>query len=185
MKKKLFAFKTKTLVATAIGAALFTLLMLYVKVPTGVPETDIQTCYGVGSFFAALFGPIAGALIGLIGHAITDATYGAPWWSWVIASGVALFITGLAYSRLAVDEGRFTIKDCITFNVFQIVGNVLAWVVVAPVLDIVIYHEPVNLVFTQGAVAALCDAISMGIIGSILLLLYSKTRSGKGTLSQE
>ena len=183
--KKMFEFKTKTIVATAIGAALFTLLMLYVKVPTGVPETDIQTCYGVGSFFAAMFGPVAGFLIGFIGHAITDATYGAPWWSWVISSGIALFITGLSYSRLRVDEGRFTLKDCITFNIFQILGNALAWIVVAPVLDIVIYSEPANLVFTQGAVAALCDAISMGVIGSVLLFLYSKTRSGQGTLSQE
>ncbi len=183
--KKVFDFKTKTLVATAIGAALFTLLMLYVKVPTGVPETDIQTCYGVGSFFAAMFGPVAGFLIGIIGHAISDASYGAPWWSWVIASGVALFIAGLAYPHLKVDEGRFSFKDCLTFNLFQIIGNIVAWVIIAPVLDIVIYHEPVNLVFTQGAVAALCDAISMGVIGSILLFLYSKTRSGKGTLSQE
>ena len=76
--KKMFEFKTKTIVATAIGAALFTLLMLYVKIPTGIPETDIQTCYGVGSFFAAMFGPVAGFLIGFIGHAISDATYGAP-----------------------------------------------------------------------------------------------------------
>lgn len=76
--KKMFEFKTKTIVATAIGAALFTLLMLYVKIPTGIPETDVQTCYGVGSFFAAMFGPIAGFLIGFIGHAISDATYGAP-----------------------------------------------------------------------------------------------------------
>ena len=183
--KNMFEFKTKTIVATAIGAALFTLLMLYVKVPTGVPETDIQTCYGVGSFFAALFGPIAGFLIGVIGHAITDATYGAPWWSWVISSGVALFITGLAYPRLKVDEGRFTLKDCITFNIFQVIGNAVAWIVGAPLLDIIIYKEPANLVFTQGMVAGLCDAISMGVIGSILLMLYSKTRSGKGTLTQE
>ncbi|MBR2263970.1 MAG: ECF-type riboflavin transporter substrate-binding protein [Firmicutes bacterium] len=183
--KKMFEFKTKTIVATAIGAALFTLLMLYVKIPTGIPETDIQTCYGVGSFFAAMFGPVAGFLIGFIGHAISDATYGAPWWSWVVSSAIALFITGLSYSKLKVDEGRFGIKDCLIFNVFQIIGNVVAWVICAPILDIVIYKEPANLVFTQGAVAALWDAISMGVIGSILLFLYSKTRSGQGTLGKE
>lgn len=41
--KKLFEFKTKTIVATGLGAALFTLLFMYVKIPTGIPETDIQT----------------------------------------------------------------------------------------------------------------------------------------------
>ena len=60
--KKLFEFKTKTIVATGLGAALFTLLFMYVKIPTGIPETDIQTAYGIGAFFAALFGPIAGGL---------------------------------------------------------------------------------------------------------------------------
>ena len=70
--KKLFEFKTKTIVATGLGAALFTLLFMYVKIPTGIPETDIQTAYGIGAFFAALFGPIAGGLIAFIGHALSD-----------------------------------------------------------------------------------------------------------------
>ena len=184
--KKLFEFKTKTIVATGIGAALFTLLFMFVKVPTGIPETDIQTAYGVGSFFAAMFGPIAGFLIAFIGHALSDAVqYGSPWWSWVIASGVSCFIVGLVYPKLKVDEGVCTGKDLIRFNVFQIAANVISWVIVAPVLDIVIYSEPANLVFTQGAVAALWNAISMGVIGSLLLFLYSKTRSGKGSLSKE
>ena len=57
MNKKLFGFNTKTLVGTALGAALFTVLMMYVKIPTGLPSTEIQSCYGVGGFFAAMFGP--------------------------------------------------------------------------------------------------------------------------------
>ena len=184
--KKLFEFKTRTIVATGIGAALFTLLFMYVKIPTGIPETDIQTAYGIGAFFAALFGPIAGFLIAFIGHAISDAVqYGSPWWSWVIASGVSCFIVGLVYPRLKVDEGKFTWKDVLKFNLFQIAANVISWIVVAPVLDIVIYGEPANLVFTQGAVACLSNAICMGVIGSLLLFLYSKTRSGQGTLSKE
>lgn len=184
--KKLFEFKTKTIVATGIGAALFTLLFMFVKVPTGIPETDVQTAYGVGAFFAAMFGPIAGFLIAFIGHALSDAVqYGSPWWSWVIASGISCFLVGLVYPRLKVDEGVCTGKDLLLFNLFQIAANVIAWIVVAPVLDIVIYSEPANLVFTQGAVAALWNAISMGVIGSLLLFLYSKTRSGKGSLSKE
>ena len=185
-KKKLFEFKTRTIVATALGAALFIVLFMYVKIPTGIPETDIQTAYGIGAFFAAMFGPIAGFLIAFIGHAISDAVqYGSPWWSWVIASGVSCFLVGLVYPRLKVDEGKFGWKDVLVYNLFQIGANVIAWIVVAPVLDIVIYSEPANLVFTQGAVAALWNAVSMGVIGTLLLFLYSKTRSGKGTLAKE
>lgn len=109
--KKLFEFKTKTIVATGIGAALFMLLFMYVKVPTGIPETDVQTAYGLGSFFAALFGPIAGFLIAFIGHAISDAVqYGSPWWSWVVvpaspASSWAWPIPGSRWTK-ASSAGR-------------------------------------------------------------------------------
>ena len=184
--KKLFAVSTKTIVATGLGAALFTLLFMYIKVPTGVPEVSLQTAYGVGGFFAALFGPIAGGLIAFIGHLLSDAVqYGSPWMSWVIASGVACFVTGLCYPKLKVEEGIFTVKDAVLYNVFQIVGNAIAWIVVAPVLDIVIYAEPANLVFTQGVAAAIPNAITMAIFGTLLLFIYSKTRAQKGSLTTE
>lgn len=186
MNKKMFDFKTKTIVATGIGAALFMVLFMYVKIPTGIPETQIQTAYGVGAFFSALFGPIAGGLIAFIGHALSDSIqYGSAWWSWVIASGVAGFIMGTVYPKLKIDEGEFAAKDLVKFNIVQIIANAIAWIVVAPVLDIVIYAEPVNLVFVQGVVAAISNAVSAGVIGSILLVLYSKTRSKKGSLSSE
>lgn len=64
-------------------------------------------------------------------------------------------------------------------------ANIISWVIVAPVLDIVVYAEPVNPVFTQGIVAAICNAVSAGVIGTILLLLYSRTRAKKGSLTKE
>lgn len=186
MNKKLFDFKTKTIVATGIGAALFMVLFMYVKIPTGIPETQIQTAYGVGAFFSTLFGPIAGGLIAFIGHALSDSIqYGSAWWSWVIASGVAGFIMGFVYPKMKIEEGEFGAKDLVRFNVVQIIANAFAWIVVAPILDIVIYAEPVNLVFVQGVVAAISNAVSACVIGSILLVLYSKTRSKKGSLSAE
>lgn len=184
--KKLFQFNTRTLVATALGAALFTILFMYVKIPTGIPETQVQTAYGVGGFFAALFGPIAGFLIAFIGHLLSDSIqYGSPWMSWVIASGVSCFVIGLSYPKFKIEEGEFGIKDIVRYNIFQIIGNAVSWILIAPVLDIVIYAEPANLVFTQGVVAAISNAISAGVIGSVLLWLYSLTRAKKGSLSEE
>lgn len=184
--KKMFAVNTKIIVATGLGAALFTLLFMFVKIPTGIPDVSLQTAYGVGAFFAALFGPIAGGLIAFIGHLLSDAVqYGSPWMSWVVASGVACFITGLCHVKLNVEEGIFTVKDAILFNVFQIIGNAVAWILVAPVLDIVIYAEPAEYVFTQGVAAAIPNAITVGIFGTLLLLIYSKTRAKKGSLTQE
>jgi energy-coupling factor transport system substrate-specific component len=184
--KDLFKVNTKTIVATGLGAAIFTLLFMYVKVPSPVPSTSFQTAYGVSALFATLFGPIAGALIAFIGHALSDALqYGSPWWSWVIASGVAGFIFGFAFKRTSVEDGQFGGKDILTFNIIQVIGNIAAWVVVAPVLDILIYQEPTNLVFTQGITAALMNSISAGVIGTLLLVAYAATRTRKGSLSKK
>ena len=183
--RDLFKLDTRTIVATGLGAAIFALLFMYVKVPSPVPETSFQTAYGLGAFFATLFGPIAGALIAFIGHALSDAIqYGSPWWSWVIASGVAGFIFGFAFKRTNVEDGAFGTKDIVTFNIIQIIGNIIAWIIVAPILDILIYQEPVNLVFTQGVTAAIMNSISAGVIGTLLLVAYSATRTRKGSLSK-
>ncbi len=184
--KDYFKVTTKTIVATGLGAALFMLLFMYVKVPSPIPETSLQTAYGLGAFFAVLFGPIAGALIAFIGHALSDALqYGSPWWSWVIASGVCGFGFGLAYKKTTVEEGKFTGKSIALFNIIQVLSNIIAWVIVAPVLDIVIYREPVNLVFTQGVVAAGMNAVTVAIIGTLLLIAYSATKTQKGSLDKE
>ena len=184
--KKYFEISTRTIVATALGAALFTLLFMFVKVPSPIPETSFQTAYGLSAFFAVLFGPIAGGLIAFIGHGLSDALqYGSPWWSWVIASGVASFIFGFAYKTSKIEEGVFGRSDIIRFNIIQALGNAVAWIVVAPVLDILIYAEPVNLVFTQGIIAAIMNIISAGVIGSLLLLAYARTRTQEGSLSKK
>jgi len=184
--KDLFKVNTRTIVATGIGAALFTLLFMYVKVPSPIPETSFQTAYGLSSFFATLFGPVDGALISFIGHALSDAVqYGSPWWSWVIASGVSGLVFGFAYNRTKVEEGEFKGKDILTFNIIQVIGNVIAWVVAAPVLDILIYQEPVNLVFTQGITAAIMNSVSAGVFGTLLLIAYAATRSQKGSLEKK
>lgn len=184
MNKKLIT--TKTIVATAIGAALFAIAFMFIKIPSPVPETQIQSAYAISALFGVLFGPFAGGLIAFVGHAVNDiALYGSAWWSWVIASGVAGTITGLAFYKLNVDEGEADTKALITFNVFQVVGHAVAWLVVAPVLDILIYAEPVNKVFVQGAFAFASNAITTGVLGTILIVAYAATRVKKGSLTKK
>ena len=130
-----------------------------------------------------VFGPIAGALIAFIGHALSDTfLWGSAWWSWVIASGVAGFGFGLAKKWIDSESGVFGTKEILTFNAVQAVAHFVAWVVVAPILDILIYSEPVNLVFTQGLVAFIGNAISTGIIGTLLLVVYARTRTPESSL---
>ena len=111
--------------------------------------------------------------------------YGSPWWSWIVASGVSMFLVGLVHTKIRAEEGEFGWKDVLRFNVYQILANAFAWIVVAPVLDIVIYAEPANLVFLQGAIAGLWNVVSCGVIGTLLLFAYATIRPKKGSLSKE
>ena len=64
----MFKFNTRTLVATAIGAALFTVLFMYVKFPSPVANTDFHTSYGLGAFFGVLFVLLESPERGLLGY---------------------------------------------------------------------------------------------------------------------
>ncbi|OON97731.1 MAG: ECF transporter S component [Candidatus Epulonipiscioides saccharophilum] len=177
--------KIKTVVAIGIGSALFLILGRFVVIPTGIPNTEIQTAYAFLAFMAILYGPIAGGCIGFIGHILKDLTaYGSPWFSWIIASAVLGLIIGLVAKKLNIQDG-FTLKRGILFNVTQIIANLIAWVIVAPTLDILIYAEPTNKVFAQGFVASLSNIVTICVIGTFLLYTYSKTLTRSNSLELE
>lgn len=179
-------FNTKTIVAIGIGTALFFVLARFVIIPTGIPNTEIQTSYAFLALIAAVFGPVAGFFVGFIGHALKDITaYGSAWWSWVIVSGFIGLGIGLFFNKFKISTGEFTKKTIVSFNIVQIVVQLIGWGLIAPVLDILIYAEPANKVFTQGLVAGLWNIVAVGVIGTLLLIAYTKTRTQKGSLSYE
>ena len=88
-------FSIKTIVAIGIGAAVFMVLGRFASIPSGIPNTNIETAYAYLAFMSVIYGPVAGFLIGFIGHALKDLIfYGMPWFSWVIASGVVGLVIG-------------------------------------------------------------------------------------------
>lgn len=175
-----------SIVAIGIGAAVFFILGRFLSIPIGfIPNTSLETTYPFLALMSVLFGPFAGVLIGLIGHAIKDLlTYGL-WWSWVISSSVTGFGYGLVGKSLNVNKGEFSLKDLVKFNLGQIITNIVAWALVAPCLDILIYSEPANKVFTQGIVSAGLNSIAVAILGSILLTAYAKSKTADNSLSKD
>jgi energy-coupling factor transport system substrate-specific component len=180
-------FGIKEVVAIGIGTALFVVLT-NVQIPFGiVPNTALQSRVAVITFFAAVFGPVVGGAIGLIGHALGDALfYGGVWWSWVFPDAVFGIVMGLFVSKYAIKEGGFaTVKTIILFNIVQIIGNALAWILVAPVLDILIYAEPADKVFVQGALAFVGNIVVAGVLGTLLCIAYSKIGAKSSSLKKE
>ena len=179
-------FSVKTIVAIGIGAALFFVLGRFVAIPSPVPNTNIATQYGLLAFMSVVFGPVAGALIGLIGHALIDFSYGwGIWWSWVIASGVFGLLVGLGAKALKINEAEIGKKGLIKFNITQVVSHVICWGVVAPILDIVMYNEPLEKLFAQGLFAGIANSVTTAIIGSLLCIAYAATKTKAGSLTKE
>ena len=179
-------FGIKEVVAIGIGTALFVVLT-NVQMPFGIiPNTALQSRVAILTFFAAVFGPVVGGAIGLIGHALGDALfYGGVWWSWVFPDAVYGIILGLFIHKFAIKDGGFDKKAIILFNVVQVIANAVAWILVAPVLDVLIYAEPANKVFVQGIFAFIGNIIVAGVLGTLLAAAYSKIGAKSSSLSKE
>ena len=187
MEENCMKIGIKEVVAMGIGTALFVVLT-NVQIPVFiVPNTALQPRMAILAFLAAAFGPVVGAVVGFLGHALGDAVfYGSVWWSWVIPEAVVGAAIGIFAKKFAVKEGGFANgMNLIIFNVVQIVANAVAWILCAPVLDIVIYKEPANKVFSQGAVAFVLNIIIIGILGTLLLVGYSKIAGKSEGLEKE
>ena len=179
-------FGIKEVVAIGIGTALFVALT-EVQIPLGfIPNTALQPRAALLAFLAAVFGPVVGGAVGLIGHALGDALfYGSVWWSWVFPDAVFGILVGLFAAKYAIKDGGFDKKAIALFNVVQVIGNAIAWILVAPVLDILIYAEPANKVFAQGFWAFLGNIIIIAILGTLLGAGYSKIGAKSSSLSKE
>ena len=175
----------KTVVAIGIGAALFFVLGRFVAIPSGVPNTNISLQYAVLGLLAAMYGPVAGGLIGFIGHTLIDLSWGgSPWWSWVIASAFVGVVVGLFAKKISLEEGNFGKKEVITFAIANVVANVVAWLGIAPVLDILIYAEPASKVSPR-AHGGRGQLPHRGDRGRAVAAAYAKTIAKKGSLDKE
>lgn len=174
----------KTFVAAGIGAALFFVLGKFAAIPV-FANTTICFQYAILAFFAVLYGPICGVLVGFVGHALIDFTSYGPWWSWIVTSALVGLLIGVFTQKMDVESGELGKKSIFNFIIAVAAANAVGWVAVAPTLDILIYSEPANKVYIQGLIAFASNSVTSIVIGLILLIAYSKTRTKKGSLTQD
>jgi len=175
MENKLISVKTAA--GIAIGAVLMFVLNRFAAVSIGVSNTSLQLGIAILAAFAAVFGPVAGFLIGFIGHTLTDLSWGGVWWSWVISSAFFGLAIGAFRKYYNAENGGFGIKQCFIFNGVQIVANIAAWVFFARTLDLIIYQEPFERVSLQSFVAAGVNIAVVMVLGSLILFCYSKIQA--------
>jgi energy-coupling factor transport system substrate-specific component len=155
--------------------------MSYVSIPSGIPNTNLNMAAVVVAIFSAIFGPLAGFSIGFAGHALTDLVSGGGiWWTWVLADGVYGLLIGLFHRWYKIEAGKFGVREALIFNGLQLLSNCAAWLLLAPSLDILVYHEAAGKVYLQGFVAALLNSIVILVLGTILISCYSRIISAGG-----
>lgn len=179
-------FGIKEVVAAGIGTALF-IVLTEVQIPLGfIPNTSLQVRAALLTFLSAVYGPLVGGIVGFAGHALGDAFfYGSVWWSWVIPDAVFGIIVGLFAKKFMIKEGGFEGGKIALFNGVQVIANAIAWIVLAPVLDIVMNAEPAKKVFVQGIFAWLGNVIIIAILGTLLAVGYTKIGTKSSSLEKE
>lgn len=171
--KKIISWRI--LAAAVIGAALVFVLMRYVAIPSGIPSTYLNMAAVVVAIVSAVFGPLAGFIAAFAGHAMTDFASGyGIWWTWVIADGIFGLLIGCFCKFYKIQSGQFSVKEAFIFNGVQILSNFIAWLAIAPALDVIFYKEAANKVFLQGFVAAFLNGIVVLVLGTILILCYAR-----------
>jgi class 3 adenylate cyclase/uncharacterized membrane protein len=186
VNKSFFVKYAKYTASIIIGAGLMFVLNRYIAIPSGVPDTSVQLGIPILAVFAAVMGPLAGFLIGFIGHALVDLTgeWGV-WWSWVISSAFFGLFVGSFRSLYKIGEGRFGVKQAFIFNGVQAAANIASYVFIARILDLLMYNEPFGKLTLQGFVAAGINIAAVLILGTLIAAGYSKTLTKTGRQKSE
>ena len=179
-------WNTQTLVAVAVGAALFGVLMVFGSVPI-FANTFLTTAMIVPVVVGGLFGAVPAFVTLLIGNFIADLIGGwGFWFDWSIGNGVlGLFIGALPLYGARIDEGIFTVKHAIIFAVFAIVGNAVAFGLVTPIFTSIFYAADLEITMLQAVFGSVANIIVLIVVGIPVLFLLANRFRKRSNLTHE
>ena len=180
-KRLLGVWNTRTVVAVAIGAALFGVLMVYGGIPV-FTNTKLTTAMVIPVIVGAMFGPVPAAVACFAGNTIADLIGGwGYWFDWSAGNAVLGFIVGLLpFYGAKINEGIFKTTHAVIYAVTCVIGNALAFGVVTPLLTTLFYGGELEVTFMQAFAGGLANTAILVIIGIPILFLLAK-RNIRGT----
>ncbi|GHV72673.1 hypothetical protein AGMMS49928_29970 [Spirochaetia bacterium] len=179
-------WSTRTLVAVAVGAALFGVLMVYGSIPV-FTNTNLTTAMVIPVVVGGLFGPLPAFVTLLVGNTLADLIGGwGFWFDWSIGNGVLGFFVGtLPLYGARIDEGIFKVPHAIIYAVVAILGNALAFGIITPLFSSIIYGADLEITFLQAFAAGVSNTVVLIVIGIPLLVLLSKRFAKRSNLTEE
>ncbi len=185
-QKLLGVWNTKTIVAVAIGAALFGVLMVYGGIPV-TTNTNLTTAMIVPVVVGALFGPLPAFVAAGVGNVIADLIGGwGMWFDWSIGNAIAAFFVGLlpVYGAYVMD-GVFNWKHAIIYVLCVVVGNGLAFGVCTPIFTTLFYGVDLNVTFIQAIAGSLSNIAVEVIVGIPLMFILANRSKKRSNLEEE
>lgn len=179
-------WNTKTIVAVAIGAALYGVLMCYGGIQV-FTNTSLTTAMIVPVIVGALFGPVPAMIAAGVGNVIADLIGGwGMWFDWSIGNAVMAFCVGLLPIYGAkIKEGIFTVKHAIIYAVCCIVGNMVAFGVITPIFSTIIYGSDLNVTFLQAAAANISNILVLLVVGIPILIVLADRYKARTNLKED
>lgn len=179
-------WNTKTIVAVAIGAALYGVLMCYGGIQV-FTNTSLTTAMIVPVIVGALFGPVPAMIAAGVGNVIADLIGGwGMWFDWSIGNAVMAFCVGLLPIYGAkIKEGIFTVKHAIIYAVCCVVGNMVAFGVITPIFSTIIYGSDLNVTFLQAAAANISNILVLLVVGIPILIVLANRYKARTNLKED
>ena len=186
LKKFVGEWNTKTIVAIAIGAALFGVLMVWGSIPV-FTNTSLTRAMVVPVVVGALFGPLPAFATLLIGNCLADLIGGwGCWFDWSVGNGVlGLFVGLLPMYGADIKNGIFKVKHAVIYTICCILGNAIAFGIVTPVMTALFYSADLEITFIQSLAGGLSNTAVLVIIGIPVLVLLSKRYASRTNLVEE
>jgi len=179
-------WNTITLVAVAVGAALFGVLMVFVSFPV-FTNTYLTAAMIIPVVVGGLFGPLPAFATMLIGNFVADLIGGwGFWFDWSVANGVfGLFIGALPLYGARIDEGIFTVKHAFIYAACCIVGAAFSYGIVVPIMTTLFYAADLEITLIQGLMGAIANVAVLVIVGIPLLFLFASRYKKRSNLKEE
>ena len=171
---------TKTIVAIAIGAALFGVLMNIMEFI--YTNTRLTTAMIVPVIVGSMFGPVPAFISCSVGNVIADLIGGwGLWFDWSVGNGVLGFIIGLLPLYGAkINEGIFKPVHAVIYAIVCVIGNALAFGVITPLLTVAFYGGELTITFLQAFAGGIANTAVLVIVGIPILYALAR-RSARGS----
>ena len=186
LKKFLGDWSTKTIVAIAIGAALYGVLMVWGSIPV-FTNTYLTSAMIVPVVVGALFGPVPAMVTLLVGNCLADLIGGwGFWFDWSVGNGfLGLFVGLLPLYGADIKNGIFKVKHAVIYTICCLVGNALAFGVITPVMTSLFYSADLEITFLQSFASGISNTAVLVIVGLPILFILSKRFASRTNLVEE